>query len=87
MYMLYCLALLTPIGEIGFVSIPLLLTIVVTGLLKPNTKTDVGTGLVTNDVSLKTRNEDVLCRVEIPRIHYQDQKYSNENIGTELMKQ
>ncbi len=76
-----------------------LLTIVVIDLQKPDTKTEVGTGLELVDVSI----EDLQCRCcyrltvygLISRSKYstwyykQDQNYNNENIQkiTELMKQ
>jgi hypothetical protein len=39
------------------------------------------------DVYLKTLNVDVKCRIKISGIHFQDQKYCNENSRTitELM--
>jgi hypothetical protein len=79
------LVLLAPIGKIGLVY-PCL-TIVVTGLKKPYSKTEAGAGLVVYNVKLKTCNVDVqyrlsVFRIEIPGIHFWDQKYSNENIQT-----
>ncbi len=62
---------------------------VVTDLRKPYTKTEVGMGSVMYDIDFKTYIVDVQCRIKIPGIHFQGQKYSNENIQTitELMKQ
>jgi hypothetical protein len=46
-------------------------------------------GSVMYDIDFKTHIVDVQCRIKIPGIHFQGQKYSNENIQTitELIKQ
>jgi hypothetical protein len=70
-----------------------LLTIVVTGLRKPYTETEVGAHLELIDVieDLKRRCFYKLSvyGIEIPGIYKQDQKYNNENTQTitEIMKQ
>ncbi len=58
----------------------LLPTIMVIGLQKPCTKIEVGTDLEITMFIEKTCNVVVINGINIPGKHYQDQKYSNENI-------
>ncbi len=66
-----------------------LLTIVLIGLWKPYTKTEVGADIEMYNIYCKACNEVVDNGIKTPGIHFQDRIYSNENIQTltELMKQ